>query len=275
MGVVNASPDSFSDGADARDIERQLLRLEDVVMQGADLIDIGGQSAITGVPEIRVDLEISRLEPIVAAALKLGQIVSVDTYKPEVARHVLDMGVHLINDTSGLLHLDMIEEVYSAKAGYILMHNRGKPKQRLTQHDLYKDVVEDVVDFFNSRMGDLKGGGVEQEQIVLDIGPDFSKTPSQTIHVLQRLEYFSQFKRPLLLALSRKDFIGAITGQAPRERLPGTLSAIGWCLRSAPDSIIRVHDVKATKDFLAVLAALDGSAALGMNVLLPPNLWRA
>jgi dihydropteroate synthase len=188
---------------------------------------------------------------------ELGAIVSVDTYKPAVAEAAIAAGAAIVNDVSGLHDPELAAVCARSGAALVLMHTRAPPKQRLQDPDLYGDVVADVMRFLRERMEVARAQGVRHEQLILDPGPDFSKTPAQTIALLRRLEELHALGRPLLLAVSRKDFVGALTGRGPRERLAGTLAALGRGV-DAGAQVLRVHDVAEAADFLTVRAALRG-----------------
>lgn len=276
MAVINATPDSFSDAGAYAGIEARMERTREVLEQGADILDVGGQSAITGVPEIPEEEEIERITPVIEwIKVNSGAIISVDTYRPKVARAALDAGAHIINDISGLLHPEVAHVVHEFDAGYILMHNRGRPKVRLTEPNMYEDVVEDVLGFMDDRIETLAAAGVSMQQLILDPGPDFSKTPAQTVEVLRKLDRLTAYRRPVLLPVSRKDFIGAITGRPPRERLAGTLAAIAHTLTITRAGIYRVHDIQEVHNFLDVWDILQGETDLDPEKLLDPSLWRA
>ena len=276
MAVINATPDSFSDGGKYATVEARMERTREVLAQGADILDIGGQSAITGVPEISEDEEIERITPVIEwVAGNTDAIMSIDTYRPAVAAAALDAGAHIINDISGLLHPELAEVVASRGAGYILMHNRGRPKVRLTDANLYEDVVADVLSFMDDKLAVLAAAGVSRQQVIVDPGPDFAKTPAQTVDVLRHVSKLLEYRRPVLFPVSRKDFIGAITGRPPRERLSGTLAAIAHTLTLTRAGIYRVHDIEEVRNFLDVWDVLQGHAELGSDVLLDRSLWRA
>lgn len=276
MAVINATPDSFSDAGKYSTIEARMERTQEVLDQGADVLDIGGQSAITGVPEISEQEEIDRITPVIEwVATNTSAIMSIDTYRPLVARAALDAGAHIINDISGLMHAELADVVAGFGAGYILMHNRGRPKVRLTDANLYDDVVADVAEFMDDRLARLADAGVSADQVIIDPGPDFAKTPAQTVEVLRGVRTLIEYDRPLLFPVSRKDFIGAITGRPPRERLAGTLAAIGHTLTLTRSGIYRVHDVEDVRNFLDVWDVLQGNRELGAEVLLDRELWRA
>jgi dihydropteroate synthase len=199
----------------------------------------------------------------------------VDTYRPQVARAALSAGAHIINDISGLIHREVADAVGECGAGYILMHNRGRPKVRLTDANLYDDVVADVLEFMDDRLAVLSAAGVSRQQVILDPGPDFSKTPAQTVDVLRRLGPLLEYRRPVLLPVSRKDFIGAITGRPPRERLAGTLAAIAHTLTLTRSGIYRVHDIQEVRNFLDVWDVLQGHREIAADALLDRSIWRS
>jgi dihydropteroate synthase len=276
MAVINATPDSFSDAGQYSTVEARMERTKEVLDHGADILDIGGQSAITGVPEISEDEEIERITPVIEwVAANTNAIMSIDTYRPKVAQAALVAGAHIINDISGLLHRELADVVAQHKAGYVLMHNRGRPKVRLTDANLYEDVVADVISFMDERIEWLTAAGVSQQQLIIDPGPDFAKTPAQTVQVLQHINSLLSYGQPVLFPVSRKDFIGAITGRPPRERLSGTLAAIAHTLTLTRSGIYRVHDIQEVRNFIDVWDVLQGHQELGAEVLLDRNLWRA
>jgi dihydropteroate synthase len=277
MGIVNATPDSFSDGGEAPTTDARVALALAQVEQGADVIDLGGQSGITGVPEVPVSEEIARVVPVVAGlhAAAPEVVISVDTYRPAVVAAVLDAGAAIVNDISGLLYPEVAGLVADAGAGLVIMHTRALPKHKVLDDGLYDDpggVTGDVVAFLAERLATAAAAGVAPEATIVDPGPDFGKTPHQTVAVLRGLDRVRALGRPVLLALSRKDFVGAITGRRPRDRLAGTLAAVGRLAR--PGDILRVHDVAAVADYLAVAAVLDGRADLPAAARLAAGLRR-
>jgi dihydropteroate synthase len=275
MGIVNATPDSFSDGGRYATLEERVELAASLVAAGAGLIDVGGQSGITGKPEIDPDEEIARVVPVIERIVAGHDdvIVSVDTYKPAVARAALDAGAAVVNDVSGLRDPELAAVCAEHGAGLVIMHNRSAPKQRLTDPALYDDVVADVVGFLERKLELAHEAGVARDATILDPGPDFSKTPAQTVEVLRGLDRVHALGRPVLLALSRKDFIGALTGRPPRSRLAGTLAAVGFARRH-PDQILRVHDVREVADYLDVAEALEGEREVSAGLELAPELRR-
>ena len=270
MGVVNASPDSFSDAGDHPDLFAHASRL---IADGAAIIDVGGESAVGGRPPVQAEEEIARVVPVIERIVAEHDVlVSVDTYKPAVAEAALAAGAGMVNDVSGLRDERLAEVCARAGAALIVMHTRVAPKGTLLEPDAYDDVVADVVGFLGERMEAAVAAGVGEEQIVLDPGPDFAKTPAQTVAVLRHLDALAALGRPLLLAVSRKDFLGAITGRGPRERGAATLAALEFGVRSGA-SILRVHDVAAAADFLAVRAVLQGDRELAPEEGLTPERY--
>jgi dihydropteroate synthase len=282
MGILNANPDSFSDPDRPhrrRDVDALVAQAVELVDRGAGMVDVGGQSGITGVPEVDAAEEIDRVVPVVAGLLaaRPDVLISVDTYKPPVVAAALAAGAAIVNDVSGLRHPEVAALCAEAGAGLVIMHTRAAPKQRLQDPALYGDaggdgtsaevgVVGDVVGMLAARLDQAEAAGLPRESVLLDPGPDFAKTPHQTVTLLRGIERVRDLGRPLLLALSRKDFVGAITRRPPRQRLAGTLAAIGHLTRLLPATVLRVHDVAAVADYLKVAAVLEG------RVDVPPDL---
>jgi dihydropteroate synthase len=268
MGVVNASPDSFSDGGRHAGLDAQLALAHELHGAGAQIIDVGGESASTGRPPVDAEEEIELVAPLIErVASELDAIVSVDTYKPAVARAAIAAGARIVNDVSGLRDPELATVCAGHGAGLVLMHTRAAPRERLQDPDLYGDIVGEVLAFLAERIELALAAGMRREQLVLDPGPDFAKTPAQTIQLLRGLERLHELGRPLLLAISRKDFIGALTSRSPRDRLAGTLAALGYGLDRGAH-IFRVHDVAACADFITVRAALAGELEPGRDLAL-------
>jgi dihydropteroate synthase len=272
MGIVNASPESFSDGASVGSLDDQVRRALALREEGADLIDVGGESGVSDRPAVSADEEATRVVPLVERLAAEGLIVSVDTWKPAVARDAIAAGAALVNDVSGLRDPGLADACAESGAGLVVMHTRAEPKVKSFPE--YRDVMADVLAFLRERIEIARSRGVGEDQIVVDPGPDFAKTPAETIEVLGSLDALHDLGRPILLAASRKDFIGAITGRSPGDRLGGTLAAIG-AGADAGVAIVRVHDVRETVDFLRVRAALKGEEDLPGDLHLPTKLRRS
>jgi dihydropteroate synthase len=264
MGIVNANPDSFSD---AGPVDPEAL-----LDAGADLIDVGGETASGHHPAVEAEEEIARVVPVIERLAARGATVSVDTYKPAVARAAIEAGAVLVNDVSGLRDPALAGVCAATGAGLVIMHTRVAPKATLLDPDHYDDVTADVAGFLHERMALAIGRGVDPEQLLLDPGPDFAKTPAQTVAVLRRLGDLRELGRPLLLAISNKDFVGALTGRPPRERLAGTLAAVAHGVEAGAH-VLRVHDVAAAADFLRVRAALRGDFELAPDDGLTPDRY--
>ena len=262
MGIVNATPDSFSDGGELTTAAARVARGREQLAAGADIVDVGGESARGDTPPVAAEDEIERVIGVVEPLARAGALVSVDTYKPAVAEAAVTAGAAMLNDVSGLADPALAEVCARSGAALVITHTRVAPKGTLLDPDAYDDVVADVVAFLRDRMALARSHGVALAQIVLDPGPDFAKTPAQTIAVLRRLDAVVALGRPVLLAVSRKDFLAAITGRAPRERGAGTLAALAAGV-DAGARIVRVHDVAAAADFLAVRSVLRGERDLG------------
>jgi dihydropteroate synthase len=274
MGVLNATPDSFSDAGEHATLEARVARARELLAAGADVLDVGGESGVTNRPPVPVEEELERVVPLVERVAALGALVSVDTYKPAVAEAAVAAGAAIVNDVSGLRDPGLADVCARTGAALVLMHTRAAPKQKVLDPGLYgEDVVGDVVAFLRERMALAARRGVAAEQLVLDPGPDFAKTPAQTVEVLRRLDALHALGRPLLLAISRKDFVGALTRRPPRERLAGTLAALAHGA-DAGGHVFRVHDVREAADFLAVRAALRGDAPVARDLELPEGLRR-
>jgi dihydropteroate synthase len=273
MGVLNATPDSFSDGGEHRTLDERLCRAEELLAAGADLLDIGGESNVTNRPAVDVAEELDRVGELIARVVsEFGALVSVDTYKAPVAEAAISAGARIVNDISGLADPALAQLCARTGAGLVLMHTPVAPKTQSFEV-AYDDPADAVRAFLSGRMGLATECGMAVEQLILDPGPDFGKTPAQTVAILRALPDLATLGRPILLAASRKDFVGAITLRRPRERLAGTLAAIGYGV-AAGASILRVHDVAEVRDFLRVRAVLEGEVELPADARLPDHLRR-
>ncbi|MBJ7355209.1 MAG: dihydropteroate synthase [Thermoleophilaceae bacterium] len=272
MGIVNATPDSFSDAPGQKSLENRVELARRLIADGADIIDVGGESGITNKPAVDADEEIARVTPVIEAISALpGAVVSVDTYKPSVARAAIAAGARIVNDVSGLADDDLAAAAAEGEAAIVLMHTRAKPKQKLFPH--YDDVVADVKNFLADAIMRATANGVPLERVIVDPGPDFAKTPAQTIRSLRALDDLAELGRPILLAAGRKDFIGALTDRGPREREAGTLAALAAGVEHGI-AIARLHDIAAAADFLTVRAALSGELAVDDNLALADHKRR-
>ncbi|HEY1687350.1 MAG TPA: dihydropteroate synthase [Solirubrobacteraceae bacterium] len=261
MGIVNVGDDSVADELELSTLPQQLEQARRLLEAGAAIIDIGAQSGRTDTPIIAAEQEIAQLTPIVKALAAEGVVVSVDTWRAKVASAAIEAGAAIVNDVSGLADPEMASLIARTGAALVLMHTRAAPKVR--NFPGYEDPVHDVAAMLEELVGRAKDAGIASEQLILDPGLDFAKTPQESIEVLRRLGELHRFGLPLLLAVSRKYFIGMLTNRQPGQRLAGTLAAIAHGV-DAGAQIVRVHDVAEVVDFLAVRDALrsEGPATL-------------
>jgi dihydropteroate synthase len=273
MAVVNASPESFSDAGDNATLQRQLDIAAAAIAAGADVVDVGGQSAITNQPEIDAAAEIDRVLPVVEwlHAKHPEVLISVDTYKPAVVAATVAAGASIINDVSGLRYPEVAEICADAGAALVVMHTAAAPKVRLQQADLYADVTGEVVAFLEAGIEAAISRGMPRDALIVDPGPDFTKTPHQTLTLLRELHRVRALGRPVLLALSRKDFVGAVLRKSPRARDAGSLAALAL-LAVEGGNIARVHDVAGAVDAIRVVEHLAGRQDLDPGYLLPQEL---
>jgi dihydropteroate synthase len=271
MGIVNATPDSFSDDGPPKDVEALAAYARSLVAEGAALIDVGGESGVTNRPPVPPDQEIRRVVPVIERLVSEGIWVSVDTWKASVARAALAAGAAMVNDVSGLRDPDMAAACAEAGAALVVTHTRAAPKEKT--FPAYRDVMADVLDFLEGRIAAARDAGVARERIVVDPGIDLAKTPAQSVDVLRRLRELRRLGQPILLATSRKDFVGALTGRPPRARLAGTLAAVAAGLEGGA-AILRVHDVAHVVDYLKVRAALTGTRPVPDDLHLAEELRR-
>ncbi len=261
MGILNIGRDSVADSRSFDSVEQQVARGLELVGAGAEIIDIGVLSGRTDTAPIPVEEEIDALCPLVQALSAEGISVSIDTWRAETIAAAVDAGAALINDTSGLLDPSVAEIAAASGAGLVVMHTRAAPKQEYFPS--YTDPVADVLDFLRERVTQAVELGVAPEQILLDPGLDYAKAPQESIEVLRNLAGLAVLERPILLAVSRKYFIGMVANALPEERLAGTLAAVEFGV-SAGAQIVRVHDVAQVSQYLRTRAALRGDGEVAM-----------
>ncbi|WP_164962086.1 dihydropteroate synthase [Rubrivivax sp. JA1026] len=255
MGIVNATPDSFSDGGRYRDADAARAHCDALVEQGVDILDIGGESTRPGSVAPDVDEELARVLPVVRHAVTLGVPVSVDTSSPEVMRAVLAAGADIVNDVRSLLRPGALEAVAAhPTAGVCVMHMRGEPAtmQSLTDYD---DVVAEVAGFLRERAAALEAAGIARERIAADPGVGFAKTAAHNLELLARQRELLDLQMPLLVGWSRKGTLGQLTGRPAGERLAASVAAALMAVERGA-RIVRVHDVGATVDALKVWSAV-------------------
>jgi dihydropteroate synthase len=250
MGIVNVTPDSFSDGGRFLHFERALEHSHQLIAEGADILDIGGESTRPGAAEVSAEQEIDRVLPLVRALRDLGVPLSVDTSKPEVMTAALDEGAAIINDVRALGQPGAVEQVAQRDCGVVLMHMQGAP-QTMQENPSYSDVVEEVSDFLRRRRDAVLEAGVGSERIVLDPGFGFGKRSVHNRRLLARLGQLRALGQPLLVGLSRKASLGEMTGRPVDQRLVASVVAALLAIQAGAN-IVRVHDVAATRDAIAV-----------------------
>jgi dihydropteroate synthase len=255
MAVINITADSFSDGGEYLDPLHAYRAIDEAVLAGAHILDIGAESSRPGAVSISETDEWSRLHPVLSYATKVGLPVSVDTTKTAIMRQALDCGAAIINDIHALQSDQAIEVVLPYSAGLCLMHMQGKP-QTMQHAPQYVDVVSEVSDFLGVRIQACLAQGIHSSQIVIDPGIGFGKTLEHNLELLRSLSDLTVLGYPLLVGLSRKSFIGVLTEQPnPKDRLAGSLAAALLAIQQGA-SILRVHDVRATRDALTVWHSL-------------------
>lgn len=257
MGILNVTPDSFSDGGEYFKEEDALLRFDTLLTAAADFIDVGGESTRPGAPAVSVTEEIDRILPVLERwrEKKRETILSIDTSKSEVAEIALRHGASLVNDVTALQgDSHMAEVVARYQAGVVLMHMQGSPRT-MQANPVYTDVVSDICHFFEKRIKGAIRSGIREDAIVLDPGIGFGKKTSHNLEIVRRLPEFQAFGRPLLIGPSRKSFIGEILGLPVGERLIGTAAVVAASLLNGAD-IVRVHDVFEMKQVAEMVDAL-------------------
>ncbi len=256
MGVLNVTPDSFSDGASYYDTEDAIHRAYEIIDEGADILDIGGESSRPGAEPVSEEEELRRVIPVIEEVFPESSIViSVDTVKYDVAKQALEAGASIVNDISGLQRDPRLAELCAEwEAGYVLMHMRGTP-QTMQEMTNYVDIVTEIREYFERQIDLALNLGVKEEQIVLDPGIGFGKTPEQNLSILQHLDKIRWYGFPLLVGVSRKSFIGKVTGREAHNRLMGSAGAVAASVLRGAD-IVRVHDIIAMRDVVRVVDAI-------------------
>lgn len=255
MGIVNVTPDSFSDGGRYTSADLAVAHAQTLIAEGADILDIGGESTRPGAVPVSLDEELQRVIPVVEALKPITTVpISIDTYKPEVMRAAIAAGADMVNDVRALQEPGALEVVANSQVGVCLMHMQGVP-QTMQINPSYGDVVAEVKQFLAERVDACHAHGIGNERVILDPGFGFGKTTAHNIALIQHLNALTELGLPLLVGLSRKSVLGKIAGGDEQQRLHAGLAAsVISVLRGA--NIVRVHDVKATVDALKVVAAV-------------------
>ncbi len=245
MGILNVTPDSFSDGGQFFNKDKAVEQAFRMIEDGADIIDVGGESTRPGAAEVSVKEEIKRVVPIIKAITKQASVpVSIDTYKASVAEAAVSAGASMINDISGLrFDPEMPDLAAKSKVPVVIMHIQGTPKN-MQRHPYYKALIPEIMDYLREGISIARRSGISDEKIIIDPGIGFGKTVAHNLEIINRLNEFKGFEKPILLGHSRKAFIGNILDDAPAaDRLEGTAAAAAIGIFNGAD-IIRVHDIK-------------------------------
>lgn len=259
MGILNLTPDSFSgDGLYPSSIEKIIDFAEKMVEDGVDIIDLGGESSRPGAKPVSLKEELSRVIPVVKKLVKKNKVpLSIDTYKPEVARRALDNGALIINDISGLRDRRMIRVAAEYKAAVVIMHMKGTPRS-MQKGVFYKSLIAEIIEYLDEAIKSAVAGGIARDKIIIDAGIGFGKTLENNLQILKQLKEFKALGRPLLIGTSRKSFIGKILDAAPEKRIFGTLASCIVAVQNGA-SIVRVHDVREVKQSLKIMEYIYSS----------------
>jgi dihydropteroate synthase len=256
MGVVNVTPDSFSDGGRYLEPALAVAHARRLAEEGADILDVGGESSRPGADPVSAHDELARVLPVLDALRDAGLPLSIDTVKPEVMRAALDRGASMVNDINALRAPGAAEAVAATGAAVCLMHMQGEPRT-MQREPRYKDVVGEVGTYLVERAAAAEAAGIGRDRVVLDPGFGFGKSVAHNLALLRGLSHLAELGYPLMVGLSRKSTLGAITGRSSGERMPASIAAALLAVQHGA-RIVRVHDVAATRDAFAVLAAVNG-----------------
>lgn len=257
MGVVNVTPDSFSDGGQYLDTRQAVAHAQALIAEGADMLDVGGESTRPGAQPVSLDEERRRVLPVVEALADCGVPLSVDTQKPQLMREAVAAGAAMINDINAFCAAGALEAVADSQAALCFMHKQGDP-QTMQQHPEYGNVVEEVLAYLRARAAAAQAAGVAGNRLVIDPGFGFGKTQEHNLALLRELGRFAALGWPVLAGLSRKSMLGRITGREVGERVFASVAAALIAVQNGA-AIVRVHDVAATRDALCVWHAVKNT----------------
>ncbi len=266
MGILNCTPNSFSDGGDYFDAEKSISRIFEMIEEGADIIDIGAESSNPKALPLTAQEEIKRLLPIIRVVRKeISKPISIDTYHPETMRAMIEEGVDIINDINGFRDPNALDVIKNSNVSLVAMHMDFPPNKMhvLTEHE---DLAKDLMDFFKARASTFEQEGITQDRIIFDPGFGFGKTFKNQISLLQSLDKITALPYPILVGLSRKRLVGTLINEEdPKKRLQGNVALALWCLEKGA-KIFRVHDVKATKEAFMVWETLKNHSKLPRSI---------
>lgn len=257
MGILNVTPDSFYDGGYYFDKDKAYTRVESMVSEGADIIDVGGMSTRPGSLPVSAGEETERVIPVIEHIKKNYDIlISIDTYRSEVARKAIEAGAHMINDISGLsMDKNMAEVIAESGVSIVIMHIKGTP-ENMQENPEYKNVIDEIYDFLEGRTGMAVDSGIEPEKIIIDPGIGFGKTLEHNLEIINKISEFKTLGYPVMIGASRKSFIGGILGLPAGERLEGSLAAAVYSVMNGVN-VLRVHDVKETLRAVSVAKSIN------------------
>ncbi len=266
MGILNVTPDSFSDGGQWHKLDAALYHAESLLKAGADILDIGGESTRPNADEVTEQIELERVIPVINAIhQRFDCWISVDTSKAIVMREAVNAGADLINDVRALQMPNALQTAATMDVPVCLMHMQGQPKT-MQIAPKYQNIIQDIDDFFCQRISDCEQAGIQKDRLILDVGFGFGKTLENNYHILANLAHFSHFNLPLLVGMSRKSMISNLLNKAPNDVLSGSLACAAIAAMKGAQ-IIRVHDVKETADLLCVIKAMnDQSMSNATNI---------
>ncbi len=252
-GILNITPDSFSDGGLFLKPEQALEHARRLAGEGADIMDIGGESTRPGSDAVSIEEELRRVKPVIKAVKKeTDSPISIDTYKPEVAEECISFGADMVNDITGLTNEKMLEIISRYDVPAIAMHMKGKPKD-MQASPFYKDVIEEILYFFQGRLNEAKDFGINK--IIIDPGIGFGKTVEHNLSIIRHLHKFTELGKPIMIGPSRKSFIGKLTNTEPGDRLEGTIAACVVSIMNGAN-IVRVHDVRECRKAITIADAI-------------------
>jgi len=253
MGILNVTPDSFSDGSLFFDADKAVEHAKRMANEGADIIDVGGESTRPNAEPVSEEEELKRVQPVIARlAIELDMPISIDTYKPRVAEECLKSGANLVNDITGLRSKEMLKTAAKYNVPVVIMHMKGTPKN-MQQNPAYGDVVKEIKEFFIDRICEAEKAGIKN--IIIDPGIGFGKTTEHNLQILKRLSELKELGCPILIGTSRKSFIGNVTGLPVNARLEGTLVSVAIAIMNGAN-IVRVHDVKECRKAVQIADAV-------------------
>tara|TARA_B100001142_G_scaffold248412_1_gene248268 strand:+ start:454 stop:1281 length:828 start_codon:yes stop_codon:yes gene_type:complete len=257
FGIINVTPDSFSDGGDTFDIELAIRRGQEMIESGADVLDVGGESTRPGAKPVTEEEEISRTEPVIRSLADMGAVISIDTRRAKVMATAIDAGAEIVNDVTALTgDPESIEVLSNSGKSVVLMHMQGDPSN-MQEKPYYDAPASEIFDFLQKRIMACQEAGIDQKRIAVDPGIGFGKTLDHNLDIMGKLDLYRDISSPVMLGASRKSFIGMITpSQSPKDRLPGSLASVIYAWTKGVQ-LFRVHDVAETRQALEVWQAIE------------------